>query len=226
MDFISVQMSCGSSYLNEHFLICTKGRQTVYKYRIIVRIKGENICLVFASFSTSEVFDDKCPLPGHHPVIAVLSGRRRGREATFTRANAGTSVQWYLGEQAGSSWSHPGFQRASFFPLSRPSFEPRKFGAGRPPASLFAEGNPLACRGVTSKAPRGWRSRCRGWGCWSLWGALGAGSSCSRVYHLCSFGSLGLFAENILLISVTICVSFGQGQCKACKGKEWQKYLF
>lgn len=46
-----------SSYLNEHFLICTKGRQTVYKYRIIVRIKGENICLVFASFSTSEVFD-------------------------------------------------------------------------------------------------------------------------------------------------------------------------
>lgn len=57
----------------------------------------------------------------------------------------------------------------------------------------------------------------------SLPGALGADDYCWCVYHLCSFASLAFFPENVLLISLAVCVSFDQSQVQSFQRKEWQK---
>lgn len=81
-------------------------------------------------------------------------------------------------------------------PLTCPLFKPWRFRSGRTRVSMFAKDKPSRAVVVPARQGRaglGCRSRCCGEGCCRLRGALGADDYSWRVYHLCSFGSLGIF---------------------------------
>lgn len=104
--------------------------------------------------------------------------------------------------------------------LLHPLFELLKFKTGRTKVSILVKEKPLS-------APAGRKDGGRGKAPWSLEQVLrlrmlrslrdlGAVNYCQSVYHLCSFGSLGLLLspppQRLLSISVAIYISFDHSQ--------------